>query len=198
MLVLPTLEEFSEEYAQNKNQIIYSRLAADLDTPVSLLLKLTQAATNSFVLESVTGGEVRGRYSIIGMAPDLIWRCKNGKSYLNRQIKKNQNSFEVTQEKPLDSLRNLLHESRIEIPDELPSSCAGLFGYLGYEMIKLVEEIPDDLPDPLNVPDSILMRPSVIVVLDGVKGEVVVVSPGWHSNTSTAVSYTHLTLPTKA
>ena len=186
MLVLPTLEEFSEEYAQNKNQIIYSRLAADLDTPVSLLLKLTQAATNSFVLESVTGGEVRGRYSIIGMAPDLIWRCKNGKSYLNRQIKKNQNSFEVTQEKPLDSLRNLLHESRIEIPDELPSSCAGLFGYLGYEMIKLVEDIPDDLPDPLNVPDAILMRPSVIVVLDGVKGEVVVVSPGWHSNTSTA------------
>ena len=67
-------------YKSQKNQIIYSRLAADLDTPVSLLLKLTKAAADSFVLESVTGGEVRGRFSIIGMDPDLIWRCKNGKS----------------------------------------------------------------------------------------------------------------------
>ena len=186
MQLFPNFHEFNDNYKSQKNQIIYSRLAADLDTPVSLLLKLTKAAADSFVLESVTGGEVRGRFSIIGMDPDLIWRCKNGKSEINRQASCDRNAFEKTQKDPLQSLRSLIEESKVDIPTGLPSSCVGLFGYLGYEMIKLVEKIPDDLPDPLNLPDSILMRPSIVVVLDGVKGEVVVVSTGWFTETLTA------------
>ena len=56
---------------------------------------------------------------------------------------------------------------------------AGLFGYLGYDMIRLVEHLPDVNPDPLGLPDAVLMRPSVVAVLDGVKGEVTLVAPAW-------------------
>ena len=66
---------FARAYEAGENQVVHARLAADLDTPVSLMLKLTGGARDSFLLESVTGGEVRGRYSIIGMKPDLIWHC---------------------------------------------------------------------------------------------------------------------------
>ena len=80
---------------------------------------------------------------------------------------------------PLDNLRALLAESRIDLPEDLPQASAGLFGYLGYDMIRLVEHLPDVNPDPLGLPDAMMMRPSVIAVLDGVKGEVTVVSPVW-------------------
>ena len=69
----PSFEVFEKAYEAGHNQVVYTRLAADLDTPVSLMLKLAEAREDSFVLESVTGGEVRGRYSIVGMKPDLIW-----------------------------------------------------------------------------------------------------------------------------
>ena len=72
MDLTPSFEAFSDAYGAGRNQVVYARLAADLDTPVSLMLKLTGAARDAFVLESVTGGEVRGRYSIIGMKPDVI------------------------------------------------------------------------------------------------------------------------------
>ena len=80
---------------------------------------------------------------------------------------------------PLDTLRALIAESRIDLPDGLPAIAAGLFGYLGYDMIRLVEHLPDVNPDPLGLPDAVLMRPSVVAVLDGVKGEVTVVAPAW-------------------
>ena len=73
----------------------------------------------------------------------------------------------------------MLAESRIDIPEELPAACAGLFGYLGYDMIRLVEDLPDVNPDPIGAPDALMIRPSVVAVLDGVKGEVIVVAPAW-------------------
>ena len=85
MELTPSFEEFSKGYNAGRNQVVYARLAADLDTPVSLMLKLTGAARNAFILESVTGGEVRGRYSIIGMKPDLIWKCHGEASQINTE-----------------------------------------------------------------------------------------------------------------
>ena len=73
MKLTPEFDQFEKNYNKNINQLVYCRLAADLDTPVSLMLKLTNEEENSFILESVTGGEVRGRYSIVGMRPDKIW-----------------------------------------------------------------------------------------------------------------------------
>ena len=181
MSLTPAFNQFAAGYEAGKNQVVYSRLAADLDTPVSLMLKLAAARKDSFMLESVTGGEVRGRYSIIGMKPDLVWDCRGETSRLNRSARFDPDGFQDLADDPLTTLRALIDESRIELPDDLPAAAAGLYGYLGYDTIRLVEHLPDINPDPLGLPDAIMMRPSVIAVLDGVKGEVTVVSPAWVS-----------------
>ncbi|WP_299280576.1 anthranilate synthase component I [uncultured Tateyamaria sp.] len=186
MALIPDFDTFAAAYDAGHNQVVYTRLAADLDTPVSLMLKLTGAQKDAFVLESVTGGEVRGRYSIVGMKPDLIWRCRGTTSAINRTARYDGDAFEDVAGDPLDVLRDLIAESRIDLPDDLPQAAAGLFGYLGYDMVRLVEHLPDVNPDPLGLPDAIMLRPSVIAVLDGVKGEVTVVSPAWVSDGQSA------------
>ncbi|MCA2010481.1 anthranilate synthase component I [Pararhodobacter sp. CCB-MM2] len=180
-LLIPSFAEFEAGWARGENQVVYARLAADLDTPVSLMLKIVGNRKDSFMLESVTGGEVRGRYSIIGTKPDLIWQCRGGSSRVNREARFDDDAFVTLDQHPLDALRGLLAESRIDMPDELPAAAAGLFGYLGYDMIRLVEDLPQNNPDPLDLPDAVLTRPSIVAVLDGVKGEVTVVSPAWHA-----------------
>lgn len=173
---------FEAGWAKGQNQLVHARLTADLDTAVSVMMKLTDAGRDSFILESVTGGEVRGRYSIIGCKPDLIWECHGQTSRLNRTARFDREAFAPCDDAPLTALRALLAESAIDMPDDLPAAAAGLFGYLGYDMIRLVEHLPNVNPDPLGLPDAVLMRPSIIAVLDGVKGEVTVVSPAWVSS----------------
>ena len=159
MALEPSFDAFAEGFDKGNNQLVYTRLAADLDTPISLMLKLTGASADAFVLESVTGGEVRGRYSIIGMKPDLIWECHATTSRINRHARFDRNTFEDQPEPPLEALRALIEESRIDLPHDLPAASAGLFGYLGYDMIRLVENLPNINPDPLGVPDAVLLRP---------------------------------------
>ena len=179
MKLEPTFEAFETGWARGENQLVYARLAADLDTPVSLMLKLGEARTDTFMLESVTGGEVRGRYSVVGLKPDLIWQCHATQARINREARFDPTAFTPEAAAPLQSLRALIAESRIALPEGLPPISSGLFGYLGYDMIRLVEHLPDVNPDPLGLPDAILLRPSVVAVLDGVKGEVTVVAPAW-------------------
>jgi anthranilate synthase component 1 len=186
MALVPSFNDFAKAYEAGENQVVYTRLAADLDTPVSLMLKLTGAQKDAFVLESVTGGEIRGRYSIIGMKPDLIWRSEGETASLNRMARYDSDAFVPMEQAPLDALRALIAESHIDLPADLPQAAAGLFGYLGYDMIRHVEHLPDVNPDVLGVPDAIMLRPSVVAVLDGVKGEVTVVSPAWVSDGQSA------------
>ncbi|MDX5384313.1 MAG: anthranilate synthase component I [Rhodobacterales bacterium] len=186
MELTPDFETFARAYEAGHNQVVFARLAADLDTPVSLMLKLSGAAKDAFMLESVTGGEVRGRYSIIGMKPDLVWQCHGTQSRLNRHARFDPDAFEDQPGDPLNNLRALIAESRIDLPDDLPAASAGLFGYLGYDMIRLVEHLPDVNPDPLGLPDAVMLRPTVVAVLDGVKGDVTVVSPAWVSDGQSA------------
>ncbi|UWP93248.1 anthranilate synthase component I [Aliiroseovarius crassostreae] len=182
MALTPSFDAFEAGWNAGKNQVVYTRLAADLDTPVSLMMKLTEARRDSFMLESVTGGEVRGRYSMVGMKPDLIWRARGEQSEINRQARFDGDSYEPMPGNPLDAFRTVLAESRIDLPADLPAASAGLFGYLGYDMIRLVEHLPDQNPDPLGLPDAVMMRPSVVAVLDGVKGEVTLVAPAFVSS----------------
>ena len=182
MNLQPDFEVFERGWAQGVNQLIYARLAADLDTPVSLMLKLGDARTDTFMLESVTGGEVRGRYSVVGMKPDLIWKCHGTTAQINREARFDPLAFVPETAPPLDSLRALIAESRVDLPEGLPAIASGLFGYLGYDMIRLVEHLPNVNPDPLGLPDAVLLRPSVVAVLDGVKGEVTLVAPAWASS----------------
>jgi anthranilate synthase component 1 len=184
--LIPEFSEFEKGWTEGRNQLVYARLAADLDTPVSLMLKLGEAREDTFMLESVTGGEVRGRYSVVGMKPDLIWRCRGEAVEINREARFDPTAYVTDPAKPLDSLRALIAESRVDMPTDLPAIASGLFGYLGYDMIRLVEHLPDVNPDPLGLPDAVLIRPSVVAVLDGVKGEVTVVAPAFVASGLTA------------
>ncbi len=179
MQFFPARETFDATHATGAHQVVWTTLVADLDTPVSLMLKLNNAGLNSFVLESVTGGDVRGRYSIIGMKPDLIWRYRDKACAINRTALYDDDGFEPDSRDALTSLRAVLAESKIDLPDELPPMAAGLFGYLGYDMIREVEHLPNVNPDPLNVPDAMMIRPTVVVVFDTVKGELSFVTPVW-------------------
>ena len=177
MLIQPPLEAFASAYDAGKAQVVSTTLVGDLETPVSAYLKLAEGRANAFLFESVEGGATRGRYSMIGLKPDLLWRSRGGAAEINRQAATDVEAFEPCPAKPLDALRALLAESRIEVSAALPPMSAGVFGYLGYDMVREMEELPSPNPDALHVPDAILMRPTVMVVFDGVKDEITVVTP---------------------
>ena len=177
MTVLPALGDFQQTYAAGTPQVVWATLVNDLETPVSAMLKLAHDRAYSFLLESVEGGEKLGRYSLIGLHPDLIWRCRGARAEINRNALADRESFEPQDEAPLDALRSLLAECRIELPEALPPMSAGLFGYLGYDMVRLIERLPDTNPDELGIPDAVLMRPTVMVIFDNVKSMVTVVTP---------------------
>src|SRR5439155_17051409 len=130
-----------------------------------------------FLQESVEGGAVRGRYSIIGLEPDLVWRARGDRAEVNRSARREGEAFVPCNEPPLAALRALIAESRIELAEALPPMAAGIFGYLGYDMVRLMEELPPANPDPIGIPDAILSRPTVVVVFDAVKDSITVVMP---------------------
>src|SRR5208282_3823656 len=157
------------------------RRIADLDTPVSAYLKLAEGRDNAFLLESVQGGETRGRYSIIGLKPDLIWRCRDGKAEINRGARGAPDAFEAAEcaGQPFESLRRLVQATRMELPAALPPMAVGLFGYLGYDMVRAIEKLGPPPPDPLSLPDAILLRPTITAIFDNVRDEITIVSPVW-------------------
>jgi anthranilate synthase component 1 len=176
--ISPSFEQVSAREAKDRPYLLSSRLVSDLETPVSAYLKLIAAFCGpSFLLESVEGGAVRGRYSMIGLAPDLIWRCQDGKAALNRQPENAPDAFAPCPEPPLEALRALIAESAIPDFAGLPPMSAGVFGYLGYDMVREMEHLPSDKPDPIGVPDALMIRPTVIAVFDAVKDEIVIVTP---------------------
>ncbi|MFV3128707.1 anthranilate synthase component I [Niveispirillum sp. KHB5.9] len=177
MRTFPDESSFARPYEAGSAQVLWTRLVSDLDTPVSAMLKLVRGRPNAFLLESVTGGSVRGRYSLIGLKPDLIWRCRGAASEINRQAATDPSTFTPCQGDPLKVLADLLEESRIDLPAELPPMSAGLFGYLGYDMVRLMEKLPDSNPNELDLEDSIMIRPTVMAIFDGIENVVTVVTP---------------------
>ena len=174
---LPARSAFTERYRQGSAQVVWTRLVADLETPVSAALKLSDGQPISCLLESVEGGAVRGRYSIIGIAPDVVWRAFGNRAEINRQPLTNSEAFEVEKLPTLQSLRALLAQSRVELPGDLPPIAAGVIGYMGYDTVRLIERLPNERPDALAVPDSVFVRPTIMVVFDAVKDEMIVVTP---------------------
>ncbi|MEX1060222.1 MAG: chorismate-binding protein, partial [Methyloceanibacter sp.] len=173
----PDFPSFARRYDEGVPQVAWTRLVADLETPVSAMLKLAHERANSFLLESVEGGATRGRYSIIGCEPDLIWRADGAKAEINRAPQSDPDAFAPSQLPALASLRALLAESAIALPPELPPMAAGIFGYMGYDTVRLIEHLPGEKHDRLGLPDSILVRPTLIVIFDSVKDEMTVVTP---------------------
>ncbi len=171
-------DDFARRYAGGRASVVQTTLVADLETPVSAYLKLAAGRSgNMFLLESVEGGAQRGRYSMIGLDPDVVWRSSGEGSQINRRASIEPEAFLPCPGKPLEALRALLAESQIDLPPGLPPMSAGVFGYLGYDMVRQMERLAPAKPDPIGVPEAIFIRPTVMVVFDGVRDEMVVVTP---------------------
>jgi len=177
MQIEPTAEAFARRYTKGSPQVVWTTLVADLETPVSAFIKVAGARPMSLLLESVEGGAVRGRYSIIGLDPDLVWRTNGARAEINRTARTTPTAFIPCSDPPLAALRELVADSRIELPDGLPPMAAGIFGYLGYDMVREMEELPAPNPDPIGIPDAILVRPTVVIIFDAVKNTITVVTP---------------------
>ncbi|MDP7344132.1 MAG: chorismate-binding protein, partial [Alphaproteobacteria bacterium] len=179
MSVSPDYQAFAPTYEAGRPQAVWTNFVADLETPVSTMLKLAEGRANSCLLESVEGGAVRGRYSIIGLKPDLIWRCFGARAEFNSSARYDPDAFEPCAEGALESMRRLIRDSRIELPETLPPMAAGLIGYIGYDMVRHMERLPEPNPDALHLPDAILMRPTIMAIFDSVEDVVTLVTPVW-------------------
>jgi len=175
----PDFATFSAGLAAGQGQVLWRERVADLDTPVGAFLKLAQGKPNAFLLESIEGGAARGRYSAIGLEPDLIWRCRDGQAELNRHAQAAPHAFTPEAAPPLEALRALIAECQLPMPAGLPPLAAGLFGYLGYDMVRLIERLPAKNADVIGLPDAILMRPTLIAVFDHVRDALSLFTPVW-------------------
>ena len=176
----PAFDRFQLRYAAGETMLLTTRLIADLETPVSAFLKLSALREGRcFLLESVEGGAARGRYSMIGLDPDVIFRATAGKAEIAADALVDPEAFVPCAETPLAALRALIARSRIGEADanRLPPMAAGVFGYLGYDMVREMERLAPAKADPIGVPDSIFLRPTLMVVFDTVRDEISVVTP---------------------
>ncbi|MBT6037527.1 MAG: anthranilate synthase component I, partial [Kordiimonadaceae bacterium] len=179
MATFPTKDDFKTSYKAGKAQVLWTAMVADLETSVSAYLKLAEAENYSSLLESVEGGAIRGRYTFIGLKPDIIWRCEGDRPEINRRTLGGvrEEDFEKIDKPSLESLRDLFSESLIELPEAMPPSAAGLIGYMGYDMVRLMEKLPDAKEDIMGTPDSMFMRPTIMVVFDSITDLITIVTP---------------------
>ncbi len=169
----PDLAEFRGGYDAGRPQLVWTRIVDDLETPVSAYLKIAKDEPYAFLFESVEGGAWRGRYSVVAMRPDLVWRCRGQKAEIAEGADIAAGRFTPEASPTLDSLRDLVARSRMDLPKGLPPMSAGVFGVLGYDMVRLVERLPHINPDPLDLPDAIMMRPSVVAIFDSIGQEII-------------------------
>ncbi len=173
----PGFAEFRADYEQGRGRLVWWRRVADLETPLAAFLKLADGKPNAFLLESIEGGASRGRYSIIGLAPDLIWRCRDGRPELNRHARSAPYAFAAEDRAPLESLRALIAECRMETPEGLPPMAGGLVGYLGYDMVRQMERLPAKNLASIDVPEAILVRPTLFAIFDNVTDLLTLAAP---------------------
>ena len=177
MPATPDFDAFAAAYDEGRPQVVSTRIVSDLETPVSAMLKLAGEKPYAFLLESVEGGATRGRYSFVGFDPDLIWRCNDDTSEINRNPDIDPEGFEPCSEPPLDALRAVLADSAIDLPAGMPPMAAGLIGYMSYDMVRLMERLPDENPEVLDLPSGIFIRPTIIAVFDTIEDMVTIVTP---------------------
>ncbi len=177
----PDYAAFAATYEAGKAQVLSTRMIADLETPVSAYLKLCGERPFSALFESVEGGATIGRYSFIVTRPDLIWRCHGSKTEINHKARYDLEAYEPLDEEPLESLRQLVRDCRIELPSHLPPMAAGLVGFMGYDTVRLMERLPDDNPAVLDIPDGLFMRPTLVAVFDRVEDMITLCTPVWPS-----------------
>jgi anthranilate synthase component 1 len=159
--------------------LVWRKVIADSDTPVGAARRLIVPGRGDFLLESVEGGEVRGRYSLLGLDPDLVFRAHEKQAEINRDWSKDRSAFTRCESDALGELRALAKACRIDVPEELPSALACLVGYFGYETVGLVEKLPRAPENELALPDMLFVRPTLILVFDSLSDELFCVAPLW-------------------
>lgn len=187
--IYPEFHQFNDTLNAGKPQVIYSRRVLDLETPVSAMLKLQRESTHYFLLESVEGGEARGRYSVIGLYPDMAWRSIGNKPERSTTPPFHEDSFEPDWDTSLNALRELLREHTMDLPETLPPMAAGLVGYMGYDMVKLMERLPDTNPDSIGIADAFFIRPRLFLIFDSVDGVVYLIAPIWETSGNAKALY---------
>ncbi len=165
--------------AQGRSALVWQRLIADVETPVSAAMKLIEPGRGDFILESVEGGATRGRYSLIGLAPDLVFRAHGTHAEINRHWRTDRAAFAPLDADPLTALRALVAECRADVAPELPPALACLVGYFAYETIGLVEKLPRAPDNGLDTPDMLFVRPTVVLVFDRLADVLYLVAPVW-------------------
>ncbi|QXQ05414.1 chorismate-binding protein [Sphingosinicellaceae bacterium] len=188
--VAPDPAAFGAAYDAGRPQLVWHKIVADTETPVGAMLKLAQAGAGDFLLESVEGGAVRGRYSLLGLAPDLVWRATGDRAEVNRRWQADRAAFEPCAGGVLDELRALVAASRMDVPPELPPALSVLVGYMGYETARLTEpRLPPPGDDPLGLPDLLFVRPTLLLVFDRLKDELFFVAPVFPGEADAATAH---------
>ena len=164
---------------QGRPALVWRRIVADTETPVGAALKLIEPGRGDFLLESVEGGEIRGRYSLLGLDPDLVFRATGASCEINREWRRDPEAFAPLAGDSLSELRALAASCRIDVPKALPPALACLVGYFGYETIGLVEKLPRAPQSELALPDMLFVRPTLILVFDGLSDELFCIAPLW-------------------
>ena len=159
--------------------MVWRRQIADTETPVAAALKLIEPERGDFLLESVEGGATRGRHSLIGLAPDLVFRAHGTRAEINRHWLADRAAFLPCETAPLQALRDLVIACRMDVPAELPPALACLVGYFGYETVGLVEQLDRPTHDPLGLPDMMFVRPTVVLIFDRLADALFLVAPVW-------------------
>lgn len=165
--------------ADGENALVWRRLVADTLTPVGAALRLIESERGDFLLESVEGGAVRGRYSLLGLDPDLVFRAERSRAEINPRWQTDRTAFAACDDAPLTALRALLAECRIAVPDGLPPALACVVGYFAYETLGLVENIPRPAAPGIGLPDLLFVRPTLLLVFDSLGEELFCIAPIW-------------------
>ncbi len=168
-----------EALAQGRGAVVWQRLIADVETPVSAALKLIEPGRGDWVLESVESGETRGRYSLLGLDPDLMFEVTGDAARINRDWRHDKAAFLPVAAPALQALRDLVAECRFDVPEGLPKALATLVGFFAYETIGLVERVPRAPGAGLGLPDMIFVRPTTILVFDRLADELFLIAPIW-------------------
>ena len=158
---------------------MWRRVIADTETPVGAARKLIQPGRGDFLLESVEGGEVRGRYSLLGLDPDLLFRADRHGAKVFRNWQTDKHTSDAVPGDSLTALRALADSCRIDVPPELPAALACLVGFFGYETIGLVEDLPRAADSPVGLPDMVFARPTLLLVFDRLTDALFVIAPLW-------------------
>lgn len=173
--IKPDRETVHKLFQQGDLVPVYRTLLADLETPVSVFLKLTQDGQSAFLLESVEGGEQVGRYSFIGVDPrgmitfqnDVVTRTYDGKT-TTRNLEEG--------EDPLHVIKDEIHRYTPVKVDGLPRLIGGAVGYLSYDVVRYFEHLPATADQDLDVPEAAFMLPETVIIFDHAKHQLLVLA----------------------